>query len=170
MDKRIPKAWLPAYNFTLEAERRYQDLLSDLCAVGQPFELKCWDWDGYQYQHSVNAGIKPSSSPEDSAVIELRVTKKYQSHSDVKALEETSFKRFLPTSPFWTRVMLGQPSPNAIANHALAGIKFAASFKPNMGFKVVAESPQVQSALDEVKTNHKVWGMPSTGDLLFLNT
>lgn len=169
MESRIPKAWLPAYNFTLETERKYQDLLSDLCAVGQPFVFKCWDWDGYEYQHSVDAYIKPSRSPQDSAVIELRVTKKYQSKSDVQALTDRSFKRSLPTSPLWTRVMLGQPAASAIANHALAGIKFAAAFKPNMGFVVSSEVNQVQAALNKVMKSHNVWSMPSTGSLWFLN-
>lgn len=169
MESRIPKAWLPAYNFTLETERKYQDLLTDLCAVGQPFVFKCWDWDGQGYQHSVDAFIKPSKSTQDSAVIELRVTKKYQSKSDVQALTDINFKRSLPTSPLWTRVMLGLPAPSAVANHALAGIKFAADFKPNMGFVVSSEVNQVQAALDKVMKNHNVWNMPSTGPLRFLN-
>jgi len=53
---------------------------------------------------------------------------------------------------------------------ALAGIKFAAAFKPNMGFKVIAEAQNMQTALDNVMAKHNVWGMPSTGDLWFLNT
>jgi hypothetical protein len=170
VDKRIPKAWLPSYSFTLESEQKYQDLLTDLYLVGEPFVFKCWDWDGTQYQHSVNALINPSKGPQDSAVIELQVTKKYQSRSDVSALEDRNFRRTLPTSPMWRREMLGQPAPHAVANHALAGIMFAAEFKPNMGFKVAAESSSAQSAMDKVMVSHKVWGMPSTGNLWFLNT
>jgi hypothetical protein len=169
MESRIPKAWLPAYAFNLESERRYQDLLTDLCAIGQPFVFKCWDWDGHEYQHSVDAYIKPSKGNQDSAVIELRVTKKYQSKADVAALLDMNYKRSLPTSPLWTRVMLGKPAANAVANHALAGIKFAAGFKPNMGFEVRSESNAIQKALDEVMKLHNVWGMPSTGSLWFLN-
>jgi len=41
--------------------------------------------------------------------------------------------------------MLGLPSPSAVANQALAGIKFAADFKPDMGFKVVAEAQTMQT-------------------------
>lgn len=65
--------------------------------------------------------------------------------------------------------MLGEPAANAVANHALAGIKFAAGFKPNMGFEVKSESSQIQKALDEVMKVHNVWSMPSTGSLWFLN-
>lgn len=170
MESRIPKAWLPAYTFSLESERKYQDLLADLCAIGEPFVFKCWDWDGYEYQHSVDAYIKPSKGQQGSAVIELRVTKKYQSRADVEALVTRNYKRSLPTSPLWTRVMLGKPAENALANHALAGIKFAAGFKPNMGFEVKAETNENQAALNEVLKSHSVWSMPSTGALLFLNT
>ncbi len=66
--------------------------------------------------------------------------------------------------------MLGLPSPSAVANQALAGIKFAADFKPDMGFKVVAEAQTMQTALDSVMAKRKTWDMPSTGDLWFLNT
>ena len=170
MESRIPKAWLPAYTFELESERKYQDLLADLCEVGEPFVFKCWDWDGFEYQHAVDAFIKPSAGQQDSAVIELRVTKKYQSKANVEALLKRNFKRSLPTSPLWTRIMQGKPAANAVANHALAGIKFAADFKPNMGFEVKSETSQVQVQLDDVMRKHHVWSMPSTGNLWFLNT
>lgn len=165
----IPKAWLPAHNFTLEGESKYEKLLTDLCEVGQPFIFKCWDWDGYTYLHSVNTAITPSTSPQGSAHIELRVTKKYQSRSDVEALENRGYKRALPTSSVWTRVMLGKPAPAVLANHALAGIKFGAAFKPNMGFTVQAESIEFQEDFDQILKEHNVWSMPSTGDLWFLN-
>ena len=156
-------------NFTLEGERKYEKLLTDLCEIGQPFIYKSSDWDGYGYQHSVDAYIKPSKSPQDSAVIELRVTKKYQSRSDVEALESRGYKRALPTSQVWTRVMLGKPAPAVLANHALTGIKFGAAFKQNMGFIVQAESLEFQEDFDQILKEHNVWSMPSTGDLWFLN-
>jgi hypothetical protein len=170
MESRIPKAWLPAYTFELESERKYQDLLADLCEIGEPFVFKCWDWDGFEYQHSVDAYIKPSTGQHDSAVIELRVTKKYQSRANIEALLSRNFKRSLPTSPLWTRMMPGKPAAKIVANHTLAGIKFAAEFKPNMGFEVKSETNQGQALLDAVLRKHRVWSMPSTGNLWFLNT
>lgn len=169
MDNRIPKAYLPAYQFTLEGEKKFEDLLTDLCKVGQKFVFKMWDWDGYEYLHAVDAEITPSNSAQGSAVIELRVLKKYQSRSDVAMLEAINFKRSLPTSQIWTRVMLGKVAPSALANHALAGIMYSADFKPNSGFKVSAESNQVQEALNRVVDGHQWWGMDSTGDIKFLN-
>ncbi len=169
MENRIPKAWLPAYNFELDSERKYQDLLADLCDVGEPFVFKCWDWDGFDYQHAVDAYIKPSVGHQDSAVIELRVTKRYQSKANVEALVDRNFKRSLPTSPLWTRIMPGKPAANSIANHALAGIKFATGFKPNMGFVVSADSAPVQESLNTVLNRNGAWGMPSAGELRFLN-
>jgi hypothetical protein len=169
MDNRIPKAYLPAYQFTLEGEKKFEDLLTDLCKVGQKFVFKIWDWDGYEYLHAVDAAIAPSTSAQGSAAIELRVLKKYQSRSDVEMLEALNYKRSLPTSPIWTRVMLGKVAPSALANHALAGIKYSADFKPNSGFKVSAESNQVQEALNRIVDTHQWWGMDSTGDIKFLN-
>jgi hypothetical protein len=169
-DEKYPIAWLPAHSFLTEAERRYEDLLRDLCAVGKPFTFKCWDWDGYQYQHSVDAFVVPSNHPQGSAVIELRVTKRYQSTTEVKAMEELKYKRPSPNSTSWTRTMLGKPSPSALANHTLAGIKFAAGFKPNMGFKIAAESAEIAEDLTRAAKGHGLWGMPSTGELRFLNT
>ena len=165
-----PKAYLPSYQFTLEGERKYEKLLTDLCKVGQQFAFKVWDWDGREYLHAVDAELTPSTSAQGSATIELRVTKKYQSLSDVRALEARNFKRSLPTSPIWTRVMLGQVAPSALANHALAGIKFAADFKPNSGFKVVAANKQLQVVLDQIVDSHNWWGAPAYGDIKFLNT
>lgn len=169
-DEKYPIAWLPAHSFQTEGERRYEDLLQDLCGVGKPFTFKCWDWDGYQYQHSVDALVIPSNHPQGSAVIELRVTKRYQSVTDVKAMEELKFKRPSPNSTSWTRTMLGRPSASALANHTLAGIKFAVGFKPNMGFTVSAESASVQVTLNAVLKSNSVWGMPNTGEIRFLNT
>ena len=170
MDNRIPKAYLPAYQFTLEGEKKFEDLLTDLCKVGQKFVFKIWDWDGYEYLHAVDAEITPSNNAQGSAVIELRVLKKYQSRSDVAMLEAINYKRSLPTSPIWTRVMLGKAAPSALANHALAGIKFAADFKPNSGFKVVAANNQLQTALDQIVDSHNWRGAPAYGDIKFLNT
>ena len=169
MDKRIPKAYLPAYQFTLEGEKKFEDLLTDLCKVGQKFVFKIWDWDGYEYLHAVDAEITPSNSAQGFATVELRVLKKYQSRSDVAMLEAINFKRSLPTSPIWRRVMLGKVAPSALANHALAGIKYSADFKPNSGFKVSAESNQVQEALNRIVDTHQWWDMDSTGDIKFLN-
>lgn len=84
-------------------------------------------------------------------------------------MEARSFTRSLPTSPIWTRELLGEVAPAVLANHTLAGIKFAAEFKPNMGFQVDAESQKTKETLNKVLALHKVWGMPSTGDLWFLN-
>ena len=169
MENHIPKAYLPAYQFKLEGEKKFEDLLTDLCKVGQKFVFKIWDWDGYEYLHAVDAEITPSTSAQGSAAIELRVLKKYQSRSDVAMLEALNYKRSLPTSPIWTRVMLGKVAPSALANHALAGIKYSADLKPNSGFKVSAESNQVQEALNRVVDTHQWWGMDSTGDIKFLN-
>lgn len=168
--EKTPKAYLPSHQFTLEGEKKYEKLLTDLCKVGQQFVFKVWDWDGYEYQHAVDAEITPSTNAQSSATIELRVTKKYQSRSDVRALESRSFERPLPTSPIWTRVMLGAVAPAALANHALAGIKFAADFKPNSGFKVVAANNQLQAVLDQIVDSHNWWGAPAYGDIKFLNT
>ena len=66
--------------------------------------------------------------------------------------------------------MLGQVTPTALANHALAGIKFAADFKPNSGFKVVAASNQLQAPLNQIVDSHNWWGAPAYGDIKFLNT
>lgn len=165
-----PKAYLPSYKFALEGERKYEVLLTDLCKVGQQFVFKVWDWDGYEYQHAVDAEITPSTNADGSATIELRVTKKYQSRSDVNALEDRNFKRSQPTSPIWTRQMIGNVAPSALANHALAGIKFAADFKPNSGFKVFATNYQTQASLDRIVNNHNWWGAPAYGDIKFLNT
>jgi len=66
--------------------------------------------------------------------------------------------------------MLGQVAPAALANHALAGIKFAADFKPNSGFKVVAASDQLQAVLDQIVDSPNWWGAPAYGDIKFLNT
>jgi len=170
MEQRIPKAYLPAFQFTLEGEKKYERLLTDLCKVGQPFVFKVWDWDGYEYLHAVDAAITPPTNTRSSATIELRVTKKYQSRSDVKTLESKNYKRSLPTSPIWTREMLGQVAPSALANHSLAGIKFAADFKPNSGFKVVAATTQLQTVLDLIVDSHNWWGAPAYGDIKFLNT
>ena len=65
--------------------------------------------------------------------------------------------------------MLGKPAPAVLANYALAGIKFGAAFKPNMGFMVQAESDELQESFDVVLKEHNIWGMPSSGDLWFLN-
>ncbi len=165
-----PKAYLPAYQFTLEGEKKFEQLLTDLATVGEPFVFKVWDWDGYEYQHAVDVEITPYTSRQGSATIELRVTKKYQSRRDVETLENKSYKRPLPTSPIWTRVMLGLVAPSALANHALAGIKFAAEFKPNSGFKVVAANEQSQVVLDRIVDSHNWWGAPAYGDIKFLNT
>ncbi len=170
MESKIPKAYLPAYQFTLEGEKKFETLLEDLVALGRPFVFKVWDWDGREYLHAVDVELTPSISAQGSATLELRVTKKYQSRTDVKALEERGYKRPLPTSPIWTRVMLGQVAPSALANHALAGIKFAADFKPNSGFKVVAASNQLQTVLDRIVDSHNWWGAPAYGDIKFLNT
>ena len=169
MDNRIPKAYLPAYQFTLKGEREFEDLLTDLCKVGQKFVFKIWDWDGYEYLHAVDAEITPSNSAQGSAVIELRVLKKYQSRSDVAMLEAINYKRSLPTSPIWTRVMLGKVAPSALANHALAGIKYSADFKPNSGFQVSGESNQLQEALNRVVDSHDWWSRDDTGNIKFLN-
>ena len=170
MTNEIPKAWLPAYTFNSEGEKKYERLLSDLCSVGKPFTFKCWDWDGSQYQHSVDALVIPNNQPQGSALIELRVTKRYQSVTDVKAMEELKYKRVSPNSTSWKRTMLGWPSASALANHTLAGIKFAAGFKPNMGFIITADSAKVVAALNLAAKGHGLWGMPITGDLWFLNT
>ena len=66
--------------------------------------------------------------------------------------------------------MLGKAAPSALANHALAGIKFAADFKPNSGFKVVAANNQLQTALDQIVDSHNWRGAPAYGDIKFLNT
>jgi hypothetical protein len=168
-NEKYPIAWLPAHSFVTDAERKYENLLQDLCAVGKPFTFKCWNWDGFQYRHAVDAFITPSVHPQGSAVIELRVTKRYQSATDVSMMADLNYKRPSPNSTSWTRTMLGRPSASALANHALAGIKFGAGFNTNMGFSVSAQSPEIRAMLDSVMRNHSVWGMPSTGDLWFLN-
>lgn len=169
MDNRIPKAYLPAYNFTLEGEKKFEDLLTDLCKVGQKFVFKIWDWDGREYLHAVDAEITPSTSTQGSATIELRVLKKYQSRSDVAMLEAINYKRSLPTSPIWKRKMLGKVASSALANHALAGIKYSVDFKPNSGFEVSAESNQLQEVLNRIVDSHQWFDMDMTGDIKFLN-
>jgi hypothetical protein len=156
--------------FNNKEEERYELLFADLNSLGLPYTVRCEAWDGFAYRHSVTAKIKPSKSPTDSAVIELWVDKHFQALSDVAILRELNYKQTHPTSSKWTKVMLGKPSSSALANHTLAGIKFAADFKSNMGFRVQAESNQVQKAMDAIQNKHNTWGMPSTGDLRFLNT
>jgi len=166
----IPKAWLPAIAFANKEEERYELLFADLNSLGFPYSVRCEAWDGSAYRHSVTAKVKPSKGPSDSAVIELWVDKHFQALSEVGTLRELNYKQTHPTSSKWTKVMLGKPSNFALANHTLAGIKYAAEFKSNMGFRVIAESNQVQRALDAIQERHKTWSMPSTGELKFLNT
>lgn len=170
MDEQVPKAWLPAFEIANDEEKRYESLLIDLCALGHRFVFKCWDWDGYRYQHSVDAEIWPSRGHHDEASIQLRVMKRYQARIDVENLEAKSFRRSIPTSPIWSKKMRGKPSPKALANHTLYGIKMAAGFKSNMGFDVSAESNQVQKALDAICGKHRVWGVPVYPNIWFLNT
>ncbi len=170
MEKQNPEAWLPALHPLSEGLQKYEDLLADLCTVGYEFIFRCWDWDGRFYQHSVDAEIVPIKGNRGYTRIELRVMKKYQSRSDVKNLNAISFFRKQSTSPIWTKHMLGQPSSKALANHALAGIKFATELKPNMGFKVIASTNQVQKLLDSRVDAHRWWSMPITGEIKFLNT
>jgi hypothetical protein len=170
MEIQNPKAWLPALHPLSESLQKYEDLLADLCNLGYQFVFRCWDWDGRFYQHSVDTEIVPSKGNRGHTRIELRVTKKYQSRSDVAKLNAISFHRAQATSPIWTKHMIGQPSSKAVANHALAGIKYATEFKPNMGFEVVANTNQVQKILDNKVDAHRWWSMPITGDIKFLNT
>jgi hypothetical protein len=169
MDSQIPKAWLPAHRFTLESELKFENLLEDLCQLGKPFTLRLWEMGDAQYQHAIDAEIRPSASYEGAAEIILLISKRYQSRAQVSELESRNFSRSAPTSPVWKRIMRGKPSSRVLANHALAGIKFAIDFKPNSGFVVKSEVNQVQKALDEILVKHQTWTTPSSGELRFLN-
>ena len=166
-----PKAWLPAENFALEAEQRYLHLFSDLLRIKADFRATFYRWnESDEYELSIAAKLTWHSGTTPAAVIEIQPTKKYQSKADVKALEKCGYKRGHSTSSKWTRTMLGQPSPEMVANHLFAGIKHLVDFKTNMGFDISAETNQLQKVLDEIAGKHRVWGVPVYPNIWFLNT
>lgn len=111
----------------------------------------------------------PSTSTQGSVTTDLYVLKKYHRHSDVAMLDAINFKRSPPSSPILTRLMLGKVSPSGLSNHAIVGIKYSADLKPNSGFKVSAESNQVQEALNRIVDAHQRWSMDGTGDIKLHN-
>jgi hypothetical protein len=170
MEENKPKAWLPVDNFDSEEFKRYIECFSDLVATGANFRIKFYRWDGYEYQHSVEALVRQQRGANASVTIEIQPTNRYRKFAQVKELESRGYKRAHPTSFKWYREMPGQPSPTSVANYLLSGTKHLVDFRPNIGFVVSSEVNQVQELLDQVLSKHNVWGMPSTGALNFLNT
>ena len=171
MNREVPKAWIPAYQFTLDEEIRYLNLFRDLIANDSSFQASFWRWgERDMYEHSIDGRVSFSKTGTPTTHIELVVLRRFHGMANVQLLEQIGFKRLQPTSPRWNREFIGQPSPDIVANYLFAGIKFLVDFKPNLGFTLAVEDGSFRQTFEETLSRHNAWGMPSTGDLMFLNT
>jgi|GEM_PF-7045741 hypothetical protein len=169
-NKDTPKAWLPAESFTDEARQRYIACFADLVATQAAFTVQFYRWTGEDYVTAASARITQTFGASSATEIELQASKRYQGVAKVPELEARSYKRAHPTSAIWTKAMRGKPTPSMVSNHLFAGVVHLVDFKTDMGFVVRSESNQAQDLLNKVLAKHNVWGMPTTGDLRFLNT
>lgn len=171
MNQELPKAWIPAYQFHTEQEMRYLNLFRDLIGNISPFKANFWRWgERDMYEHSIDGRVSFSNAGTPTTNIELVVHRRFHSMANVQLLEQIGYKRLQPTSPRWSREFIGRPSPEIVANYLFAGIKFLVDFKPNLGFTLSVEDGNLKQLFEDTLSKHNAWGMPSTGDLLFLNT
>ncbi len=171
MNQELPKAWIPAFVFSLEEEKRYLSLFAELIYQGTAFKTKFWRWgERDMYEQSIDARVSFGVPGSPASHIELVVHRRFHSFVQPAKLEQIGYKRLQPTSTKWSREFIGNPAPEVVANFLFAGIKFLVDFQPNLGFKLAVEDSKQKEVFESILAKHSAWTMPSTGDLTFLNS
>jgi len=165
---KIPKAYLPASSFN-ESETRYVDLISDLIAIRANFTYRTYRWINDEFEFNCEARILHFYHQARQVEFKIAPAKGLRRLENTESLVKSNWKKENPTSVFWTKLMIA-PASSAAANHLLSGMRLLSGFESNSGFKIVAEDSEAQKHVDAIMAKHYAWGMPTTGDLRFLNT
>jgi hypothetical protein len=165
-EKRTPKAYLPA-GFFSEEDSRLLDLMSDVLSLRVDFRFVYYSWMGDNYWQACEVVV--THKPVAPAEVDFRMTpaKRFRSQEQTFPLTSSNWKKTHPTSVHWIRTMF-EPAPSAGANHLLTGVRLAVGLRPSSGFKFTSDNVWAQKRIDEVMGNHRVWGVPTYGEIRFL--